>query len=67
MVDINDETEPSVSEALFVAGSIALQVRDAIGERDAAIRRARDAGASVTDIAVTTGLTEAEVTTIVGG
>jgi hypothetical protein len=63
---ITDESSPSVSEALAVAGSIALKVRDAIEERDAAIRRAHAAGASVTDIAVTTGLTDSQVTSILG-
>jgi hypothetical protein len=58
MDTITDDYPLSASEALFVAGSIALRARDAIEERVAAIRRARDAGASVSEIAVTTGLTE---------
>lgn len=66
MSAISDETTSSASEALFVAGSIALQVRDAIVERDGAIRRAHEAGASVTDIAVTTGLSESQINAILG-
>jgi hypothetical protein len=69
--DPRDQPRADAQPAIFltllaVAGSIALQVRDAIEERDAAIRRAAEAGASITDIALTTGLDESEVSSILG-